>query len=390
MSFDYNSKNPTPRMSQKGLGGFNRGDLLMGGLGMLAGRNFQDGIANLANVAGRSMREREEKREKQQNQGALVRAMGLTDPKKQREAIASVAPEDRGLLYDFLRDQKNDARYNDELGYNRNRDAIGDQRWKQTQSWKREDRSNDVEHRERVFDRGVTESDRSFNRGVLESDRNFDLQNDQFDWRKDMDAASLILDQRKLEMDALAAKAQESGYSAGEIKAMREKGEQLSGFQNSLQTYLGEIKTKGIATWDIGGTSKKAARLDAMRQDLLFQGKNLWELGVLSKDDYENMERAIPDATGVGPAIGGKKVALEKAVPLTNSIEYQLDRLPEEYRSYKPAGPTGAGTVLQPQPAPVGSQVDGSQVPNLPDGTVVQGEDGKRYRVVGGQLQEMS
>jgi hypothetical protein len=94
----------------------------------------------------------------------------------------------------------------------------------------------------------------------------------------------------------------------------------------------------------------------------LFQGKNLWELGVLSKDDYVQMERAIPDATGLGVAISGKKVALQKARPLQDSIEYQLNRIPEEYRSYmpqSPALPPGVGTVLREQGPAIGAVEDG-------------------------------
>jgi hypothetical protein len=217
-----------------------------------------------------------------------------------------------------------------------------------------------------------------FTRRVEESDREFGL------------------DQERLELEKAeaAAKASEedSIYSSSEIKSMREKGEMLTSFQNSLDSYIGEIESKGVQALDIGGRNKKAARLDAMRQDLLFQGKGLWELGVLSKDDYENMERAIPDATGIGTAINGKKVALEKSKPLQDSIAFQLDRIPEEYRSYKPPQPreaAGTGTVLrEPGPAP-GTQVDDSELSDLPDGTVVQDASGKQFEVIQGQLREI-
>lgn len=243
---------------------------------------------------------------------------------------------------------------------------LGDQRWKQTQAWNRQDRADDLKHRDRVFDAGradragdVAHRDRSFDhsvsqdairnnqwqasheRGIFEGDRAHDMATDQFGHRKKIDFANLGIANEKLEIDRAEAiaDAQESIYSAGEIKSMREKGEQLTAFQNSLDTYLKEIETQGVQAFDVGGRNQKAARLDAQRQDLLFQGKNLWELGVLSKDDYENMEKAIPDATGIGVAIGGKGVALQKAQPLKDSITYQLNRLPEEYRSYIPQAP---------------------------------------------------
>lgn len=253
-------------------------------------------------------------------------------------------------------------------------DQKSDRRWKQTQAWGRQDRADDLTHRDRIFDAGrddrasdvahrdrtfdhtVTQDgirnnqwDQSFNRGILESDRSHDLAADQFGHRKNVDYANIGIANSQLDIAKLKANQANSPYSAGEIKSMREKGEQLTAFQNSLDTYLKAIETQGVQAWDIGGRNKKAASLDAMRQDLLFQGKNLWELGVLSKDDYENMEKAIPDATGVGVAIAGKGVALQKARPLKDSIDYQLGRIPEEYRSYvPPSAPTAAPNMPAP------------------------------------------
>ena len=259
-------------------------------------------------------RELDEKRRQ-----AIIGSMQLTPNQR---ALMQLGGEDRAFLYGMNRDGVSDAR--DERNFGRR--ALESDR---TYEAGRSDRAEDVDYR-----------NRRANRSNFESDRNFGLSSDQFSHNKTMDYANLGLARDRFALDEAeaAAKAaeEESPYSAGEIKAMREKGEQLTAFQSSLNRYLSAIDTEGVQAWDIGGRNKKAARLDAMRQDLLFQGKNLWELGVLSKDDYENMEKAIPDATGVGVSIGGKRVALEKAGPLKDSIDYQLSRLPEEYRSYKP------------------------------------------------------
>jgi hypothetical protein len=230
---------------------------------------------------------------------------------------------------------------------------------------------------ERNFDRGVFESDRGHgfnvdraNRSDFESDRGFqagrddaafsqmhsnrtyEAGRDDADHRQTIDYANLDLAQDRLDLVRVEAERkaseEESPYSAGEIKAMREKGEQLQGFRNSLNAYIDAIKNSGVQALDIGGRNKRAANLDAQRQDLMFQGKNLWELGVLSKDDYDNMAKAIPDATGVGTWINGTDVAITKAQPLLSSIEYQLNRIPEDYRSYKPA-PSAAPSGATPQ-----------------------------------------
>lgn len=79
-------------------GGFNRGDLLVGGLSLLAGRNFQDGVANLANVAGGAMRRNEEERKNEQRKIAITDAMRIDDPKQRQSALLAAVPEWAGPM----------------------------------------------------------------------------------------------------------------------------------------------------------------------------------------------------------------------------------------------------------------------------------------------------
>lgn len=240
--------------------------------------------------------------------------------------------------------------------YRLDRAETSDEQWLQNFEQGVAESNRNYDFRVSEAERNQSNTDRSFNRGVFENDRAFDRSTEQFEHSQTMDFANLSIAQDRLAMDRAETEGKtDSPYSAGEIKAMREKGEQLTAFQNSLEKYLSAIEKNGVQAFDIGGRNKRAASLDAQRQDLLFQGKNLWELGVLSKDDYKNMERAIPDATGVGVAIGGKGVALQKAQPLRDSIAYQLNRLPAEYRSYIPQ----VGQSEFPNAPPVGTEEGG-------------------------------
>lgn len=155
-------------------------------------------------------------------------------------------------------------------------------------------------------------------------------------------------ERNNLARDKFNAEDQDEGiqYSPSEIKGFRDKSEQLFGFQNSLNAYIDEVEANGIKGIDPLHNNKRGGQLDAMRQDLFFQGKNLWELGVLSKDDYDNMEKSIPDATGLGPKISGKGRFMAAAKPLQDSVAYQLDRIPEKYRGYEAGGKPDAPDAM--------------------------------------------
>lgn len=122
-------------------------------------------------------------------------------------------------------------------------------------------------------------------------------------------------------------------FTAGQQNKFRNDHAMLSQFDATVGDYISAVEEFGLQAFDIGGRNADAAKLDALRQDLLFQGKGLWELGVLSKDDYENMERALPDATGVGAAIRGKDAFMASIEPLQTSIRRKMNVIPPEYHS---------------------------------------------------------
>lgn len=87
------SDSSTPWMQRKAFGDFNKGDMLMAGLGMLSGRNLQDGFGNVANVAGYAMDRNTRKAEQEDRNKLLMQAMGANDPKKQRDLLGQAYPE---------------------------------------------------------------------------------------------------------------------------------------------------------------------------------------------------------------------------------------------------------------------------------------------------------
>ncbi len=142
------ARSNTPHLQKERWAGFTNGDLLMGGLSMLAGRNFQDGIANLAGVAGGAMMRNRHADEEEKNRNALVRAMGLNDPKQQSEAIASLAPDDRSFMYGVIRDRSADERYETEYS-DRRSDRADDMRWR------KEDSARDQSNLDRDYGYGL-------------------------------------------------------------------------------------------------------------------------------------------------------------------------------------------------------------------------------------------
>ena len=81
-----------PWMDRKGFMGANKGDLLLAGMGMLSGRNFQEGMGNAGNVAYGAMERSREADETRKQSEALMKAMSGMDMTPQQRAIAQVAP----------------------------------------------------------------------------------------------------------------------------------------------------------------------------------------------------------------------------------------------------------------------------------------------------------
>ena len=288
--------------------------------------------------------------------------------KKMQEAMAKIAPEyaglspqDRAFVYGMQRDGVADSRYTKEYA-----DSRGDAEFNQNLAARRMEHTVNTDQRD--YDRGVMESDRGFqhqqdrartsdqqwrdgfDRSVIESDRAYDFNQDKFAHQQGVDSARLQID---------AQGAGKSPYSAGEIKAMREKGELLQGYQRQLNEYVGYLNKNGPDAWNVFGNDRHAKELDAMRQQLVFGAKNLYNLGVLSKDDYDNIDKAIPDATGWSKPLAGRKALVAQMAPLERTLDYEISRIPEGYRSYIPDG-----------------QADTSGASNLPKaGDVVDGHE---------------
>ena len=91
---DYKAPNSTPWGERSGALGVNKGDWLQAGLGMLAGRNMQDGFYNVAGVAGNAMdRRRTEDKDEQRKQG-IIAALGTQYPKERNTLLTQYAPEE--------------------------------------------------------------------------------------------------------------------------------------------------------------------------------------------------------------------------------------------------------------------------------------------------------
>lgn len=120
-------------------------------------------------------------------------------------------------------------------------------------------------------------------------------------------------------------------YSAGEISGFRNKANVLTEFQRVLGDYKNAVEQYGtIALYK--PDNKEAGELNGLHQSLIFQAKDLLNLGILSKDDYENLNKLIPDATGMGTFGQGKDSFKAKLAPLEASITSQFNMIPEEYR----------------------------------------------------------
>ena len=128
---DYKAPNATPWGERKGLGSFNKGDLLLAGMGMLSGRNLQDGFYNVAGVAGNAMdRRRTEDKDEQRRMGILSAYQNAEKGGSLGKAMESVSLEDLPIVQGIYSERKADARYEGERDYNRGRDYTNDE-WRQ-------------------------------------------------------------------------------------------------------------------------------------------------------------------------------------------------------------------------------------------------------------------
>lgn len=139
-------------------------------------------------------------------------------------------------------------------------------------------------------------------------------------------------------------------FSAGEISGFRNKANTLADFQRNLNAYKAAVEQDGTITF-YGANNKKAGNLDGLHQALIFGAKDLLSLGILSKDDYENLNKLIPDATGMGTLGQGKEALMAKLAPLEATITSQIGMIPEQYRSGA-VQPSAATSATPKGPAP--------------------------------------
>jgi hypothetical protein len=258
---------------------------------------------------------------------------------------------------------------------------------------------------------------KSFDRGVFESDRSFGLQEKEFGLRQTEATerkSAPAVGTRYLSPEELKAAGYPEGavvqvdakgedsvrfkpsaeFSAGEIKGFRDKSNVLSEFDRTLNEYKTLVSTSGLKKLH-KPDDVDAARLDALKQSLTFQAKDLLNLGILSKDDYENLDRLIPDATGVGAMWKNKDSFNASLGPLEATITSQLGMIPEQYRSGNAATMAGAS---QTPPAASTAPRGGGEMPYVdnpasyeavPPGGYYVGPDGQtrqkpHYLPIGG------
>lgn len=99
--FNPYGKNSAPQRQQQGGGWMNkpalggsmsRGDLLLASMGMLSGRNFQEGMANAGQYMAYGMDRANERQKEQQQKAALAKAMQGMDLTPQQRALMGINP----------------------------------------------------------------------------------------------------------------------------------------------------------------------------------------------------------------------------------------------------------------------------------------------------------
>jgi hypothetical protein len=84
-------------LGQNAFRGINRGEMLMAAMGMMSGRNLQEGFQNAMNPLAMSMQRGQQEAEQQRNTSALQTALGVQDPQERARALAA-APAYQGAV----------------------------------------------------------------------------------------------------------------------------------------------------------------------------------------------------------------------------------------------------------------------------------------------------
>ena len=86
------TQDKTPWLSRPGFGGMSKGDLLLSGMGMLSGRNFQEGMGNAAQYMAYGMDKASERQKEQAQKQAMMKALSGVDMTPEQRALAGANP----------------------------------------------------------------------------------------------------------------------------------------------------------------------------------------------------------------------------------------------------------------------------------------------------------
>jgi hypothetical protein len=143
-------------------------------------------------------------------------------------------------------------------------------------------------------------------------------------------------------------------YSAGQINKYTNDAAQLEAYNATLNEYLALVEQVGLKKI-YSPDDPDVAKLEAMQQSLSFGAKDLFQLGVLSKDDYEAINRIIPDATGFEALFKNKESFMASAQPLEDYIERATNAIPEQFRNRGEAETVETTSTAAPAPAGPGN-----------------------------------
>ena len=180
----------TPWLQQTGLGGLSKSDLLLSGMGMLSGRNFQEGMGNAAQYMAYGMDRASERQKEQAQKQALMKAMVARGAK----------PEDAGF-YGLLGPQGAATAMNADRNfeYQKGRDEVGDTRWQDQFDRQGDWREQDVDWRTSQAEREQGNWENQFGENRRQFGMTYGLSRDKFGWDMSPDNPANILSRMKID-----------------------------------------------------------------------------------------------------------------------------------------------------------------------------------------------
>lgn len=422
----------TPWLNREGMGGLSKGELLMAGMGMLSGKNMQQGFSNAGPILYGGMERKRADQEKQQKSAALTRAM----------AGMNLTPEQKAL-YGALDPAEVMSQFNSDRGFNfqGERAKVADTQWQDTYDAGRTDRTEDVDYRNNVYQAG-------------RDDRTADLEyRDQtFDENVRQFGLTYALDQQRANAATKAADKEGEGYRKatpeevaayglpentvaqispkGQLSITKDAPDPpkplvssetmprlIANLPNMKQAVVDLKGLMGNRGTEAGKSAKGryspgqdwgAQAIDAVPDFGLLQPVAKWAGG----KDYQKFEAAYKTFTGaILPILSGSAVSPAEKENILSGIEVRngdsdtvaaqklknMDNMTigleaavrgdtdtfyamlNEVGSYGASLSNDGQTQAQP-----GSEIDGAD--NVPEGTLVQDENGQKWRKQNGQM----